>query len=300
MMHGYNYQNIERLFKEWLYYLFVKNNKRVIQKLNNKLKKSVEESIEFTLKNVAYYIQFLPEEKADFLKEKNLLEIGPGQDLGIVLALAGFGLKNIIIIDPFFIDWNPDYHPAFYTQLLFRLKNIYPNANFHLIQTILEKQSHIDQQLQIYRTSLEDADCVPDEIIDISISNATFEHFVFADKAVEKLSRIMKPGGLGFHQIDMRDHEHFDKPLEFLTFPKPIYRYMTKKNNALRGNRLRYTEYNELFEKHGFKVVFKVDAYATEDYLNDVIKRCSKEYRLMPKEVIGALGGRFFIEKQKI
>ena len=299
-MRGYNYQNIGRLFNEWLFYLFFKNKKKVIQKLNNSLKKDIEESIDFTLRNVGYYIQFLPEGKPDFLKDKTLLEIGPGQDLGIVLALAGFGLKNIVIIDPFFIDWNPDFHPEFYNQLLLRLKNIYPAADFQLIQNILEKQSHLDEQLQIYQVSLENASCVPNELIDISISNATFEHFVLAEQAVKELSRITKPGGLGFHQIDMRDHEHFDRPLEFLTCPNPIYRYITKISNALRGNRLRYTEYNQLFEQYGFEVTFKVDAYADEDYLNDILTRCIDDYRVMPREVVAALGGRFFIEKGTI
>lgn len=299
-MRGYNYQNIGRLFNEWLFYLFFKNKKKVIQKLNNSLKKDIEESIDFTLRNVGYYIQFLPEGNTDFLKDKILLEIGPGQDLGIVLALAGFGLKNIVIIDPFFIDWNPDFHPEFYNQLLLRLKNIYPAADFQLIQNILEKQSHLDEQLQIYQVSLENASCVPNELIDISISNATFEHFVLAEQAVKELSRITKPGGLGFHQIDMRDHEHFDRPLEFLTCPNPIYRYITKISNALRGNRLRYTEYNQLFEQYGFKVTFKVDAYADEDYLNDILTRCIDDYRVMPREVVAALGGRFFIKKGTI
>lgn len=298
-MRGYTYANIKYLLLEWLFYNRLNEKKRkLIHHINNQPKKDIETSVNFALSEVQRYLDFLPNGQISYLHNKVLLEIGPGQDFGTALALEGFGLKKIIIIYPFLISWSDDYHTHYYEQLLFRLQEKYPNTTFNLLQKVLGHKTHQSEKLQIYNVSLENAHAIPSACVDISVSNACFEHFVDPESAVKELARISKNGSIGFHQIDLRDHRDFNRPLEFLTIPKTIFNYTVKINHALHGNRLRYSEYNQLLKKNGFKVTFKKDATANNTYLNDIMERVIKKYQEMPKEVVGTLGGRFFIEKE--
>jgi len=88
--------------------------------------------------------------------------------------------------------------------------------------------------------------------VDVVFSNSVLEHLPDVGEAFAELSRVTRPGGFGFHGIDLRDHRWYEAPsthpLEFLTIPPrdPI---------VLECNRLRHFEYEELFARHGFSVV---------------------------------------------
>jgi ubiquinone/menaquinone biosynthesis C-methylase UbiE len=76
--------------------------------------------------------------------------------------------------------------------------------------------------MKTMRAGLEDVGELPDGSIDIHYSNATFEHLADIPASIAQLGRITKPGGVGFHQIDFRDHRNFDRPLDYLTIPSTL------------------------------------------------------------------------------
>lgn len=291
-------KDLKTYLLEWIYYVDNKQNKSVFQEGSNAIKKEIDEAVDYTLRNVDYIIGFLPDKDIRYLKDKKLLEIGPGQDFGLALVLADFGLNEIVLIDPYLIEWRNDYHPIYYESLLEKLGKKYPLINFISIKEILKNKSHKAAKLKCYPVGLEEVRQIEDGSIDISISNACFEHFVYPELAVKELARITKNGGLGFHQIDLRDHRDYSKPLEFLTFPDKMFFKIKKMTDARFGNRIRYNEYNEIFKKYGFTVVFKPDSFADSAYLKALMKKANPKFRRMSEESIGTLGGRFFIKKE--
>lgn len=209
-------------------------------------------------------------------------------------------MSEAILIDPYLMEWSEEYHPFYYEALLIEAQNKYPSIEFGSIKEVLSHQAHKSSRLRCYEIGLEDASEIESETIDISISNACFEHFVYPELALKELARVTVKGGLGFHQIDLRDHRDFTKPLEFLTFSDKMYSRINKMTDACHGNRLRYNEYNEIFEKVGFEVSFKPNMFAEEIYLKSILNQAQPKYRHMPKEFVAALGGRFFIKKNNV
>ncbi len=59
-----------------------------------------------------------------------------------------------------------------------------------------------------------------DGSFDVCMSCAALEHVRDPAGAVRELSRVLKPGGVGLHQIDLRDHRDFGRPLDFLRYPE--------------------------------------------------------------------------------
>jgi hypothetical protein len=299
-MKGYTYKNFKSFYHYITFSLIENRDGKHSQNMHNVLTvNDIENDVDFVVRNIDYFISFLPDKNKSFLKEKTLLEIGPGKNFGISLTLADLGLKNVVLLDPFLIPWDNQYHPEFYKMLLFELEKKFDKVDFDSLKKVIKCNAHQTEKLICYKKGLEDCKEIHDDSIDISFSNAVFEHFDYPKKAVQELNRITKKGGIGFHQIDLRDHRNFDQPLEFLTYPKWMFKQIIKITKAHSGNRLRYSEYNAIFEKYGFSVAFKADSYADAIYVEDVLSRSSNHYTKMKREEVAALSGRFFIEKTR-
>ena len=63
------------------------------------------------------------------------------------------------------------------------------------------------------------------------ISVAVLEHVYDPDASFDAMHRLLKPGGLLLHEVDLRDHLMFSSagchPLTFLTFSPSVWRLMT-------------------------------------------------------------------------
>lgn len=97
--------------------------------------------------------------------------------------------------------------------------------------------------------------------IDLLHSNNTFEHIAPNDlkHMMTTFKLLLKPSGLMSHFIDMTDHfSHFDKSISVFNYLK----YSPKKwqlidNNILPQNRLRITDFRNLFEQNNFEVLIE-------------------------------------------
>jgi SAM-dependent methyltransferase len=291
------FRDFKYLFNLYWFSFWDSKTKKLEQNLPNPSQREINDAIEFTINNVGYIIGFLPNESPIYLNGKTILEIGPGQDFGVPLLLMGFGVTKAILIDKFFCEWNENFHPEYYRKLLGKAQQSYPETDFKDLKNVIKSNSHISDRLELFTFGLENASSIPKESVDISFSNACFEHLEDSQAAVKELGRITKFGGLGFHQIDFRDHRNYDKPLEFLTMPDWLFKKALVLTKACHGNRLRYTEFAHFFEESGFDQSFSADMFCEENYLKNILSRANSKYKKMPLDSINVLGGRFFLKK---
>ena len=83
-----------------------------------------------------------------------------------------------------------------------------------------------------------------------------------------------------------------------LCLPEGEFAALAEERSWSCGNRLRYTEFHELFEQAGFEARFQPNMFADEAYLRDVCSRTQARYQTMPVEALGVLSGRFFLKKR--
>lgn len=257
--------------------------------------RSVEQAVAYTLKSVDMFRGFLALANYE-IAGKTVLEIGPGQDLGVPLVLAGFG-SRAVVLDQYPSPWDASFHPDYYSELLRQATAQFPGAKFDVLGEVVRRRNYRVFGLEIHNVGLERAGAIPEESIDVTISNAVFEHLADPAVAVSQLFRIASKGGIGFHQVDFRDHHDYSKPLEFLTIDEKVFRDMIATNAGTSGNRVRWSEYQNLFVNAGFTSTFEPEYSADPIYFADVQTRMIERYRAMPSTDVAVLSGRFFLKK---
>lgn len=140
-------------------------------------------------------------------------------------------------------------------------------------------------QRSAYETGL------PDASIDVITSNSFLEHVDDADRLLEEMRRITRPGGFSVHAIDGIDHHSYGYqgvgPHDFLCDPTP---------GMLHGsNRIRPVEFQGLFERHGFKVqqfVVRHRHPVSDDLLSRMVEPWSRMTRDMLEATLVTLVAR--------
>lgn len=92
---------------------------------------------------------------------------------------------------------------------------------------------------------------------DLIWSHTVYEHLRYPKVTVDETFRLLKPGGVALHHIDLRDHLVLDEnnPDTFnnLQYSQKLFKKMTW-NRSIYVNRLRISEWIKLHEGAGFEV----------------------------------------------
>jgi glycosyltransferase involved in cell wall biosynthesis/SAM-dependent methyltransferase len=233
---------------------------------------ALERDVKYALGTANTWIDVLPG-GADFLKGKKVMEIGPGINFGSILTLACLGAQ-VLVTDRFLTPWDPEYHPKFYALLRESLAERWPSIDLSPLEKIIAERHYPRESICAYTCSLEKLSGVPDQSLDLVISNAVFEHLYDLKSAFAHLARITKPGGLGLHQVDFRDHRDYTRPLEYLLLSKKEFSIEFRERHGECGNRFRPNEMWHIFESVGFEVKeFRPDIFVEEEYLQEFLGR---------------------------
>lgn len=240
----------------------------------------------------------------EFLKGKKVLEIGPGINFGLPLILACYGAE-VVVADRFLPSWDPDYHPKFYALLRTTLSNVNcPLIDLTPLDKVLSQGGYPPESISLCSCSLEELSGIPDQSVDVVMSNAVLEHLYDLELAFSHLARITKPGGLGLHQVDFRDHLNFYRPLEHLLLgDEEFSQEFTAKHGEL-GNRYRPQEMRQLWELKGFEVKkFRPDILVDEAYFTEFLGRLRRarasRYHDYPADDLRFLSGLFYVLKKE-
>jgi SAM-dependent methyltransferase len=262
---------------------------------------AIARDVAYALGNADIWIGLLPG-GAEFLKGKRVLEIGPGVNFGTTLALACHGAE-VLVAERFPSPWDPDYHPKFYARLRDELAAGAPQVDLTPLNAIISLGRYPEDRITIYQCSLEELSAVPSRSVDLIFSNAVFEHLYDLKVASAQMARITRPGGLGLHQVDFRDHRDPSRPLEYLLLSDREFKWEFKERHGECGNRFRPLEMRRFFEEAGFVVnEFRPDLHAEAAYLAEFLTRLRQarksRYRRYRAEDIREISGLFVLEKQ--
>jgi SAM-dependent methyltransferase len=259
---------------------------------------SVAKDVEYALQVGVGMLEWVHELRP--LRGKTVLELGPGTNFGPIFVLACHGAIPIVA-DRFLAPWDTEYHPIFYREFRAELLRQHPEVDPSPIDRLLEAGGYPEDVLRRVTSGAESLD-LPSSSVDITLSNAVFEHLDDHRKAFTELFRITKPGGWGFHQVDFRDHRSFDRPLEHLLMPREKFDCIAKECFRECGTSLRPFEMTQLFQDCGFELEdFTRNYFATPEYLEEFLPRLRKSSRSPYREVAGeqlkVLSGFFIVHK---
>ncbi|MFA6423818.1 MAG: methyltransferase domain-containing protein [Candidatus Magasanikbacteria bacterium] len=213
----------------------------------------------------------------------NILELGPGADLGVGLNFLARGANRYFALDKFkLIDQaSSELYDKFINTIATdeKQKNylekeigLFKNNQTGKIQYIADKKFSLQHFL--------------DKKIDLIVSQAAFEHFVDPAQVIKEIGQISKSGTKVVIQIDMMTHSRWIKDVD----PQNIYRYsnifyqLTKFLGS--PNRWRPNDYVTEFNKAGFgKIKIVPITVLQDDYIDNLTPHLNKQFRKKEKQM---------------
>ena len=213
--------------------------------------------VEYDLRVVDEWLQYLRAYSAEgnALRGKNVLELGPGSDLGVGLYLLAKGAAVYHACDV--NDLSQRAPASFYTSLIERIAVLDPSVDTESLNSQIER-TRTGSTSRLHCVVRKDFDLVAafgTNTMDMVFSQAAFEHFDNVPHTVQQLSAVCKPGAIIVAEIDLKTHSRWIRVKD----PNNIYRYSNGVYDVFwfRGipNRMRPYQYRELFERYGWSDV---------------------------------------------
>lgn len=260
-----------------------------------------EAAAHYALRVVNHYLTGLPGGLAA-LKGKRLLELGPGTNFASALILLGLGADSVTVADRFLSAWLEGHHAPIYRHLLQIMRERFPEADRSPLMICLEGRDHpqhVIHQLPLGVEQINPQDC---GYFDVVVSNAVLEHVRRPAIAAWKLYELTVPGGVGFHQVDFRDHRDMSRPLEFLLPDEGSFHDMFEDSFGECGNRMRSHQWGYLFQAAGFSSSdFQADMIAQTKYLENFVPRLraagASPYQNLGVEQLRTISGYFKLQR---
>ncbi|NDC49220.1 MAG: methyltransferase domain-containing protein [Micrococcales bacterium] len=197
-------------------------------------------------------------------------------------------------------SFQADYHVPVYQKIMSMLRSEDPDADMSPFEEVISGGRHETTRLYCDKTPLENLAEKRLEAFDITLSNAVFEHLYHPLKALSSLRRVTRKGGMGFHQVDFRDHRDFSRPLEYLLLDELTFLEIMEEQHYKCGNRIRPDEMEALFRYVGFgEVEFFPNMWARSEYLLDLVPRLRaarfSPYADISVDRLQVISGRFVV-----
>jgi SAM-dependent methyltransferase len=229
---------------------------------STQLNQSVAQALAYIERQFATYIKYAGL-SPDSLKGKRILELGPGDNLGVALKFVAAGVSSVVCLDRFYSKRNAEHERAIYRALRESL-SAEEQSRFDQAVTLTDNVQFNEQKLQsVYGVSLEEfADKLAKdhEKFDLILSCAVLEEIYDPDPVFAAMDRLLGKGGSLVHVIDLGDYGIFRNqgmhPLTFLTISESIYKHMASDSGLPNRKRLGY--YVEKMKELGYQAKFFV------------------------------------------
>lgn len=249
----------------------------------------------------------------------SILEIGPGANLGPLFCFAASGVPELAGVD---IASATPPRPEFYATLRDYLSCVggqrwwrqfatasYPHVSFPSTADQVDPSALLERI--DYRAPVSSA-ALPfdDGSFDVVYSVAALEHVDDPQGTVTEIARMLKPGGVAIHEIDLKHHGSAD-PLRFLEWDDADWLARAQRYGDGRSlerildgswtgevycNRLRRDAWRGLFVGAGLEPVFEEPLVVYETEAVDP-SRFAEPFRSMSREELSVLALRLVARK---
>lgn len=255
----------------------------------------------YSLQVIDHYLASLPGGSAA-LKGRRVLELGPGTHFATALILRGLGAEFVTVADRFLSGWRQGHHEPIYRQVCRLMGEQFRDADIGPLMACLEAGDHPGQvigKLPLAVEQMKARDCGQ---FDLVLSNAVLEHVRRPAIAVRALQELTSPGGLGFHQVDFRDHRDMSRPLEFLLPDEGSFQDSFDDSHGECGNRMRPHQWRHLLQEAGFSSTdFQPNMLADTAYLDEFVPRLraagASPYQDLALEQLRTISGYFVLRR---
>ena len=180
------------------------------------------------------------------IRDKVVLEIGPGNCYINAYNFLMCGAKKVILIDKF-----PRINKTEKQKQYSKLEREYISKKYN------RPLFFINSQVNGKRIEFIEGDIIRTDVeeVDFIFTNSVLEHIKPIEETIKKMSSILKPDGYILHNIDLRDHYNFNEPFLFYKYPEWVWKNLLTKEGLSYTNRLRYGDFVRLFKENGLRIV---------------------------------------------
>ena len=226
------------------------------------LNQTVNKSVGYIERQFADYMKY-GGLSSDYLSGTRILELGPGDNLGVAIRFLAAGAASVVCLDRFFSKRDPEHEKQIYQALRENL-SLEDKTRFDKAVSLSGNVQFDPQKLRsVYGVRLEEfSDQLVDknETFDLILSCAVLEEIYDPNSTFTAMDRVLAPGGSLIHKIDLGDYGMFRNqgmhPLTFLTISEPIYKRMASDSGLPNRKRLGY--YVEKMKEFGYQSEFFV------------------------------------------
>jgi SAM-dependent methyltransferase len=206
---------------------------------------------------------------------RRVLEIGPGDSLATGLHCLAAGAASYGAVDRFAVGFDPDLERAVFDRIAAGLA---PEKRLRCADVLAAAGPAGDAFRYWNDLPVERAPAVLGEgAWDVVFSNAVLEHVADVPGTLAACRRLLAPGGLMLHEVDLRSHQTYQAhPLQFLEYPDWSWRLQSSRSGE--PNRVRLPEYRRLLADAGF---LDVTVTVTEAFPRELLARVRP--RLAPR-----------------
>jgi len=241
---------------------------------NRQLDRDIPALVVYAQKVFQNYCRYLTQAGASIdFKDKTILELGPGDTMATAFIFIAHGARRVMCFDRFNLISNVKKNSLAAKTILSGLPQ---NQRVELLSELTfdgrgRLGVHGDRLCCIFNKS--EKINLPDCSVDIIVSNAVLEHVRNLDKLFADMYRILKPGGMMVHAVDLKSHDpHAINPLDFLTLPDGLWKWLTCYRGA--PNRKRKSYYDMLLKRCGFQLkTCKITNIFCDDDCQDFIRK---------------------------
>jgi hypothetical protein len=185
----------------------------------------------------------------------HVLEIGPGNNLGVALMFASAGARHVTAVDRFVPLQTSEFHRHLYSTLRAALSHDAQQRFDEAIDVSAGIRLNPARMTYLNRGIEETDRLLRPASIDLIVSNAVLEEVFDIERMFAAIDALLAPGGVQIHKIDLTDYRMFSKhgyhPLEFLTIPDSVYRYMVESTGQ--SNRRLIDYYRDKMHQLGYE-----------------------------------------------
>jgi len=231
------------------------------------LNQSVAGSLDYIEKQFANYVNYAG---LTSLNAKRILELGPGDNLGVALKFLAVGAAKVVCLDRFYSKRNAAHERQIYQALRESLGADERSRFDDALNLAGEVQFNPEKLQSVYGASLEEfAAKLADEKFDLIISCAVLEEIYDPDPVFAAMDKLLAAGGNLVHVIDLGDYGMFRNqgmhPLTFLTISERVYKRMASDSGL--PNRKRFGYYVDKMKELGYESKFFVTSVLPEGRL---------------------------------